>query len=820
MNKQIEELLKYDIIEESNSEWGAPVVMCRKTTGQLRFCCDFRSLNQVSATHFFPLPRLEDVFDSIGKSKAQVFSTLDLFSGYWQCGLDPSTAHKSAFVTPSGVYQWKRRPFGIASAPASFQHMLTHVLHGLNYQMALVYVDDILVFSRNFEEHMKNLQLVFDRLLSAGLTLKPSKCEFAQKEVLYLGHRISREGVKVDQSKVEAVKSFPVPKTETQVRSFLGLCNYYRKFIKNFAYIAKPLTNFTKKEVPFEWSEKCQKSFDKLKDALCSPPVLAYPDLSKPFILTTDASGTAIGYILGQFDSEGRERVCAYNGRSLSQSETKWSISEKECLAVLEGIKNYHVYLANSHFKIYTDHQALNWLSSIKQSTGRLARWYVLLQGYDYEICFRRGSKNTNADCLSRREYPHTDNNLPEPEDSIPSIDVNQISTSEPNNSEPVEITFFFTENPPIQRPILAAIDTPTEFNITTENIGDAQKDCPDFKDMYTYLSNDTLPEEKKRADKVKHDFQQYCLLDGVLYHFFQPRSRGVKHKDRFIKQLALPRKFRNDVLASYHNLGHFGFDRTYFAMQQKYFFPGMYQAVADYIKGCDMCQRAKQPAHAKRVPLTNMPIQDTFSRWHLDIIGPFQALTKESYRYILIIVDSFSKWTEAFPVRFKSAEEISRILHREIFSRYGTCHSLVTDRGQGFASKLVAAINQIYNVKHSFSSSYHPQTNSVAERTNKTIIQCMRTLVHENQLNWPELLPGILMAFRMTPSASLEFSPFYLVFGKEMNLPLDTNLIPKPDINKNLVHHIKNVLDNLKIARTLATENLKHAQEYQKIAL
>ncbi|CAC5417185.1 unnamed protein product [Mytilus coruscus] len=243
-----------------------------------------------------------------------------------------------------------------------------------------------------------------------------------------------------------------------------------------------------------------------------------------------------------------------------------------------------------------------------------------------------------------------------------------------------------------------------------------------------------------------------------------------------------------------------------------------MYQAVADNIRGCDMCQRAKQPAHAKRVPLTNMPIQDTFSRWHIDIIGPFQALTKESYRYILIIVDSFSKWTEAFPVRSESAEEISKILHREIFSRYGTCHSLVTDRGQGFASKLVVAINQIYNVKHSFSSSYHPQANSVAERTNKTIIQCMRTLVHENQLNWPELLPGILMAFRMTPSASLEFSPFYLVFGKEMNLPLDTSLIPKPGINKNLVHHIKNVLDNLKIARTLATENLKHAQEYQKL--
>ncbi|CAC5402687.1 unnamed protein product [Mytilus coruscus] len=410
---------------------------------------------------------------------------------------------------------------------------------------------------------------------------------------------------------------------------------------------SQTLTNLTKKEVPFEWSEKCQKSFDKLKDALCLPPVLAYPDLSKPFILTTDANGTAIGYILGQFDSEGRERVCAYNGRSLSQSETKWSISEKECLAVLEGIKNYHVYLANSHFKIYTDHQALNWLSSIKQSTGRLARWSVLLQGYDYEICFRRG---------------------------------------------------------------------------------------------------------------------RHILLCSKTISFLV-----------CIKQL---------------------------------------QTISEGV----ICAREQNNQHMQRVPLTNMPIQDTFSRWHLDIIGPFQALTKESYRYILIIVDSFSKWSEAFPVRSESAEEISKILHREIFSRYGTCHSLVTDRGQGFASKLIAAINQIYNVKHSFTSSYHPQTNSVAERTNKTIIQCMRTLVHENQLNWPELLPGILMAFRMTPSASLEFSPFYLVFGKEMNLPLDTNLIPKPDINKNLVHHIKNVLDNLKIARTLATENLKHAQEYQKL--
>ena len=697
--------------------------------------------------------------------------------------------------------------------------MLTQVLKNLNYKIALVYVDDILVLSKNFEDHIRHLQLIFDRLMAAGLTLKPSKCKFALKEVIYLGHRISKEGVKVDVSKVEAVRSFPVPKNETQVRSFVGLCNYYRKFVKNFTNIAKPLTELTKHNTPFEWTEKCQQAFEKLKDALCSPPILAYPDLTKPFILTTDASGSAIGYILGQLDSEGKERVCAYNGRSLSESEKKWPISEKECLAVLEGIKTYHVYLANSRFKVYTDHQALKWLSNIKQSTGRLARWAVLLQGYDYEICFRRGKLNSNADCLSRRDYPNNQSAPNEPEESLPSVLLNEISQSDKsqsNKSHSVEVTFLYTDSPPSAKPFIAEVSSNTETNIIPNDISEAQKECPDFKDIYMYHLNQDLPQDKKRADKVKQEFQQYCLLDGVLYHFYQPRSRGKKH-DRYIKQVALPRIYRNNLLAAYHDLGHFGFDRTYFSIQQKYFFPGMYQAVADYIRGCDLCQRAKPLTHAKKVPLTNMPITDTFSRWHMDLIGPFKQVTKEGYKHILIIVDSFSKWVEAFPVRTESAEEIAQILHKEIFARYGACHSIVTDRGQGFMSKLVAAVNQIYNVKQQFTSSYHPQTNSVAERTNKTIIQCLKTVIDSNQLNWPQLLPGILMAFRMTPSASSEFSPFYLVFGKEMNLPFDTDLIPKPDINKNIKQHVQNVLDNLKIAKTIATENMQHAQSYQK---
>ncbi|CAC5388685.1 unnamed protein product [Mytilus coruscus] len=451
MNKQIDKMLKHGI-EESNSEWAAPVVMCKKKSGELRFCCDFRSLKKCHVPSFFLCLAMEDVLDSLGRSQAQIFTTLSLLSGYWQCQLDPATAYKSAFVTPSGVYQWKRLPFGLSAAPSSFQHLLTQVLHRLNYQIALVYVDDILVFSRTFEEHLKHLQLVFDRLKTANLTLKPSKCQFARKEVIYLGHKVSKKGIKVDKSKIETVESFPVLKTEKQVRSFLGLCNYYRKFVEG--------------TIPFEWTEDCQVAFDKLKKSLISSPILAYPDMSKDFILTTDAIGTAIRYFLAQLDSEGKEKVIAYGGRSLTEAERKWSASEHECLAILEGVKTYH-----------------------PQSTSPL---------------------------------------------------VEELTTSD----------------------------------IIPIEIGKLQSECPDFCLIYEYLKNNTLPNHKKIAQKVVLEASQYIMQDDVLYHQYQPRQKGLRKIKRFIKQLALPRTLRNDLMKAYHDHGHFGFDRTYQSIQEKYYFP------------------------------------------------------------------------------------------------------------------------------------------------------------------------------------------------------------------------------------------------------
>lgn len=301
---------------------------------QLRFAVDYRKLNAVTK---------QFTYHTIGSSQAKLFSTLDLASGFWQIPMDSDTKHKSAFVTPSGVYQWKRMPFGLVNAPASFQALMTQVLRGLNWKTCLVYVDDILVFSNSFKEHLQHLEQIFTRLTEAGLTLKPSKCAFALSSVKYLGHVLTKDGVQVDVSKTDTVRSFPIPRNQKELRSFLGLCNYYRKFVKGYSRITNPLTALLCKDTPFTWTEECQSAFDKLRTALTTSPVLAYPDHNKPFTLTTDASGSAIGYILGQTDSTGIERVIAYGGRSLNQHERKYPVSEKEGLAIVEGIKTYHV---------------------------------------------------------------------------------------------------------------------------------------------------------------------------------------------------------------------------------------------------------------------------------------------------------------------------------------------------------------------------------------------------------------------------------------------------------------------------------------------
>ena len=421
IERQIKELLKHGLIEPSKSKWRSPVLLVKKQDGSFRLVCDYRNLNKVTEKESFPLPRLEDIWDLIDEKKSQYFSVLDLSSGFWQLELDESTKHKTSFVTRCGQYQWNVLPFGLTNSPITFQQTMNQVLDDLILTCCVVYVDDIVVFSPDLETHLNNLQKVFDRLEQAGLKLKLSKCRFAVQRVKCLGHLLTPEGVLPNPEKVEVIRNYPQPKNVKQVRQFLGLCNYYRRFQKNYSKVAKPLHRLTQNNVPWHWSQECQDAFNTLTTNLTTAPILKYADMNRPFILTTDASSYAIGYILSQKDEHRVERVIEYAGRSLRKSEVSYGITDREGLAVVEGFKHFHSYLYGHEVTVITDHNALKFIRNNTKLTGRVPCWAIHLSNYDYNVIYKPGAENTNADAISRlenlqvppedkaEEFPHAD---------------------------------------------------------------------------------------------------------------------------------------------------------------------------------------------------------------------------------------------------------------------------------------------------------------------------------------------------------------------------------------------------------------------------
>ena len=403
VERQVKDLLKKDAIQPSSSPWSSPVVLVSKKDGSKRLCIDYRRLNAVSKKDAFPLPRIDDTLDSL--SDARWFCTLDLAAGYWQVEMDSDARQKSAFSTNSGLYEWNVMPFGLCNAPATFERLMERILAGLHWETLLVYLDDIIVYGRTVEETNSRLEEVFKRMRLAGLKLKPSKCQLFRTQVDYLGHVVSAAGIQTDPAKVEAVKHWPTPKTQTQVRSFLGLASYYRRFIQDFAGKARPLQRLTEKNVAFKWDSDCDEAFGALKAALTSAPILAYPMPNGQFILDTDASAFALDAVLSQ-EQEGTERVVAYASKSLKRAERNYCVTRREMLAVINFLKKFKHYLWGRKVRVRTDHASLRWLCGFKNPEGQLARWLEVLGCYDLEVIHRPGRLHQNADSLSRRPCP------------------------------------------------------------------------------------------------------------------------------------------------------------------------------------------------------------------------------------------------------------------------------------------------------------------------------------------------------------------------------------------------------------------------------
>ncbi|UYV85023.1 hypothetical protein LAZ67_X004325 [Cordylochernes scorpioides] len=735
---EVDKMLDAGIIRHSESPWSSPVILVKKKDGNWRFCVDYRRLNKVTKKDVYPLPRIDDTLDSL--KGAKFYSSMDLRSGYWQIEVDEADREKTAFITPDGLYEFLVMPFGLCNAPATFERMMDKILKGLKWTMALCYLDDIVVYSKSFNEHLHRLEIILQCLDKAELRLNPKKCLFGTKRIRVFGHLVDSKGIYPDPEKIEAIAKFPTPKSITDVRSFIGLCSYYRRFIENFAEKAAPLHEVLKKDNKFTWNSDQQDAFDSLKKALMSEPVLAYFEEQLPTELHTDASGYGIGAVLVQIN-DGKERPVGYASRTLSKAEKNYSTTERECLAAIWAINKFRPYLFGREFVIVTDHHALCWLSNLKDPTGRLARWALKLQEYNVTVVYKSGRKHQDADCLSRNPLQlESEEAYNDEDDDIPSI---------------TALTCFEAEQ---------------------------RKD----------------PKINKLIDETEifgAESKGYEMLKGTLYKKnFDPL--GNQHL------LVIPKHLRLELLKSLHDAptaGHLGFSKTYERVKNKYFWPGLLRDIRKYVAHCKECQRKKQstqkpPGLLKAIP----PASSPFQRVGMDLLGRFPKS------------DTGNKWIIVW-----EAKEAAKFLMEDVVLKHGAPREIITDRGRVFQSKLIAELTNQCSSIHRFTTAYHPQTNGLTERLNKTLANMIAMYVSVEQKDWDVILPYVTFAYNTAKQDTTGFTPFKLIHGREAETTVDT-LFPNPheDLQED---YSQKIASRVEETRQLARLETLKAQEKDK---
>lgn len=777
LQKLIEEMLEKGVIRPSTSPWAAPVVLVKKKDGSFRLCVDYRRLNGVTRKDAFPLPRIDDLFDALGGSA--YFSTLDLVSGYWQVEVDESDRAKTAFVVPSGLYEFQTMPFGLSNAPATFQRLMQKVLHELIPHKCLVYLDDVIVHGKTKDEHLNNLAEVLTCLIKVGLKLQPTKCHFLQKEVAYLGHIISETGIRTDPRKTEQVRAWPTPTSVEELRSFLGLASYYRRFIKGFSEVAAPLNALLQKGCIFDWSIECQAAFDRLRDSLCTNPVLVFPDLSAhagEFVLDTDASDQAIGAVLSQKGSDGRERVVSYSSRTLTSRERNYCTTRKEMLALVFFIKQHRHYLLGRKFVVRTDHQSLKWLQNFRDPEGQIARWQQQLQEYDFECHHRPGKQHGNADALSR--IPLRDHG------DCPSCITQHVAL----------------------------------VNLQGAEYGrwqEAQASDPDISLIYDKLrSGGDKPTPKEMEGK---SYEARCLWamwdrlaieEGVLVFDFGPT---------YVRRVVVPQPLVTEVLSELHQqLGHAGVNKLETAARRRFWWPHQRRDIMNFCQTCERCATFKSPRIAHKAPLQSVTAGYPNEIVGADLIGPLPE-TPRGNRYILVMVDYFTKWCEAVPIAQADTVTVATAMTNHWVCQWGAPGQLHSDRGSCFESSLVQETCRVLGIDKTRTTAYHPQGNGQVERTNRSLKSLLRAFVDQNIYDWDILLPKCLLAYRSTVHSSTGQTPSLMWTGREVRLPTDVRLPISQRLYPSVTDYVSRLLDSIRQTHQAARVHLANAQRRQK---
>lgn len=770
---QIEKMLQQGIIRPSTSAWSAPIWIVPKKDDasgkkKWRLVVDFRKLNEKTIADKYPIPNITDILDKLGR--CQYFTTLDLASGFYQVEMDPADIHKTSFKVQNGAYEFLRMPMGLRNSPSTFQRAMDNVLQGLQNSICLVYLDDILVFSTSLQEHTVNLKTIFQRLRESNFKIQMDKSEFLKQETPYLGHIITPDGVKPNPDKIKAIENYPLPRTNRQIKQFLGLLGYYRKFIPDFARVTKPFTECLKKGRKIITDSKYIECFEKCKTLLTNDPILQYPDFSKEFILTTDASNVALGAILSQ-GPIGSDKPISYASRTLADNELNYSTIEKELLAIVYATKYFRPYLFGRQFKIVTDHKPLEWLLNLKEPSSRLTRWSLKLSQYTFKVVYKKGKWNTNADALSRVEIHNETSSIivnPSETPDIRDLDDRQTETDHTSQENPIlEI--------PISEDPLNKFPRQIILNILNRKSRIADTVTKPFESRiktYVEIFEDNLEQEIANAI-INHvdPKQRTAILVKPLDKMYSivPLIQN-KFKNSSMKLMLVKYELENitsseqqqQILRNYHEgkTNHRGVNETYLSLSHKYYWPKMRESISQYINNCHLCSCAKY----ERNPINQQfqvvpPATKPFETIHAD------TFTVEQEKY-LTLIDSFTKYGQAYLLPDGTAPSIVKAL-----LNYSTHHNfpytLVTDQGTEFNNQVVGEFLKLHKINHHKVAAHSPNENGLIERFHSTILEHLRLLKlqHKNEHS-RDLIPYALLAYNSSIHSLTKCRPYDLLNG------------------------------------------------------
>jgi hypothetical protein len=632
---------------------------------------------------------------------------------------------------------------------------------------------------KNFKDHLHNINLVLDHIKNAGLKLKHKKCFFFQEQVQYLGHIVSKNGISADPSKIDIVKSWPTPSTGKEVQRFLGFAGYYRRFVRNFSELARLLHQLTERNCPFQWTSECAQSFAHLRERLSSPPILAYPRYDRPFILDTDANDYGLGAVLSQINDNGQENVIAFGSRMLTKSERKYCVTRKELLAVVTFIKQFRPYLLGRKFTLRTDHGSLLWLTNFKDPQGQLARWLEQLQEFDFEVVHRKGRSHCNADALSR----------------LPCSDCGRHQVFEQANT-----TVAFTSLSPVE------IDTMRKSQLQDSVVGPLLR----AKEAGKLPSPQSLAKESIESRRLFQLWDQLLIIQELLYRQFLTCD-----------QLVVPLNERQLILHDIHSGafgGHLGKDKMMSTLKQRFYWPGYSKAVHNWCQTCSVCASRKTTIPRNQAPLQTIAVGSAMQMVAMDILGPLPE-SPQGNSYVLVVADYFTKWMEAFPMPNQEASTVAKILVNHFFCRFSLPERLHADQGRQFESELIAEICTLLHIEKTRTTPYHPQSDGLVERLNRTLTSMLATCIDENPFQWEEELPKVCMAYNSSEQATTGYSPFYLMFGREARMPVDL-LYPPPTNTQSQVPHSKYAVETqnaLRNAYHLVREKVARKHHRQK---